>query len=86
MGVELYINSNKDLFDKLYSERDEIESQLGFKMDWLRLDNAKASRILYRINGLNFDDHSNYDSLMEEAIDKVVKMKKVFKDRLNKPL
>lgn len=72
VGVELYINSNKTLFDKLYEDRDEIEGQLGFKMDWQRLDTAKASRIIYRIGGLNFDDHSNYDSLIDETIDKVV--------------
>lgn len=51
-------------------------------MDWLRLENAKASRILYRIPGLNFDDHSNYDKLIDEAIDKVIAMKKVFKEYL----
>ena len=82
IGVELYINSNKALFDKLYEEREKIEEQLGFKMDWQRLDTAKASRILYRINGLNFDDHSNYDSLIDEAIDKVIKMRSIFKDRV----
>ena len=83
VGVELYINSNKALFDKLYDDRDEIEKQqLGFKMDWQRLDTAKASRIIYRINGLNFDDHSNYDSLIDETIDKIVKIKSVFKDRV----
>ena len=82
VGVELYINSNKALFDKLYEDREEIEKQLGFKMDWQRLDTAKASRILYRINGLNFDDHSNYDALIDEAIDKVIKMKTVFQDRV----
>lgn len=82
VGVELYINSNKALFDKLYEDREEIEKQLGFKMDWQRLDTAKASRILYRISGLNFDDHSNYDALIDEAIDKVIKMKTVFKYRV----
>lgn len=82
IGVELYINSNKALFDKLYEEREKIEEQLDFKMDWQRLDTAKASRILYRINGLNFDDHSNYDSMIDEAIDKVIKMRSIFKDRV----
>ncbi|HBI52739.1 MAG TPA: DUF4268 domain-containing protein [Ruminococcaceae bacterium] len=82
VGVELYISSDKELFDKLYKNREDIEKQLGFKLEWLRLDNAKASRILHKINGLNFDDHSNYDSLIEEAIDKVIKMKSVFKDKI----
>lgn len=82
IGVELYIASNKELFDKLYAEHEKIEKELGFEVDWQRLDNAKASRILYKISGLNFDDHSNYDQLIEEAIDKVIAMRDVFKNRL----
>ena len=82
IGVELYIASNKELFDKLYAEHEKIEKELGFEVDWQRLDNAKASRILYKISGLNFDDHSNYDALIEEAIDKVLIMREVFKNRL----
>ena len=34
---------------------------------------------MYRIPGLNFDDHSNYDALMNDIIDKVVMFVKVFK-------
>lgn len=82
ISVELYIFDNKALFDKLFEERKEIENQLGFEMEWLRLEKSKASRILYKIKGLNFDDHSNYDKLIEEAIDKAVKMREVFKKRL----
>lgn len=82
IGVELYIASNKELFDKLYAEHEKIEKELGFEVDWQRLDNAKASRILYKISGLNFDDHSNYDQLIEEAIDKAIAMRDVFKNRL----
>ena len=82
ISVELYIFDNKALFDKLFEERKEIENQLGFEMEWLRLEKSKASRILYKIKGLNFDDHSNYNELIEEAIDKAVKMREVFKKRL----
>mgnify|MGYP001338970576 CR=1 FL=1 len=82
ISVELYIYDNKALFDKLFEEHEEIEHQLGFQMEWLRLDNSKASRILYKINGLNFDDHSNYDELIETAIDRVIKIREVFKNRL----
>ena len=82
ISVELYIYDNKALFDKLFEEHEEIEHQLGFQMEWLRLDNSKASRILHKINGLNFDDHSNYDELIETTIDRVIKMREVFKNRL----
>ena len=76
--VEIYIADNKELFDYLAERKDEIENALGFKMEWVRLDNKKASRIRYAIPGLNFDDHSNYDALMDKIIEKVIVLKKVF--------
>ena len=82
IGVELYITDNKELFDKLYSRKDEIEEELGFQLDWRRLDNSKASRIVYHIKGLNFDDHSNYDELMNKTIDLAVLMKNTFKKNI----
>ena len=78
----MYIGNNKELFDKLYEKRETIESELGFKVEWLRLDNKKASRILSKIPGLDFDDHTNYDDLIEEAIDRVIKMRNVFKKHI----
>ncbi|WP_455529649.1 DUF4268 domain-containing protein [Ruminococcus sp.] len=82
VSVELYIYDNKALFDQLYEERKDIHKELGFELEWLRLENKKASRILHKIDGLNFDDHSNYDKLIEEAIDKAIAMRDVFKNRL----
>lgn len=78
IGLEIYINDNKDLFDSLYSKKDTIEQDIGFSFDWQRLDNKKASRILHKISGLDFDDHSNYPALMNTIIDKTIIMKKVF--------
>ena len=80
--VELYINNDKDLFDRLYKEKDDIEAALDMQLDWRRLNHKKASRILYRIPGLNFNDHSNYTTLMTEIIRVVLKMRKVFSARI----
>ena len=80
--LEFYINDSKELFDTLFDVKDEIESALGFGFEWNRLDGKKASRIIHRIPGLNFDDHSNYEQLMNEVIDKAVKMRDVFKKYL----
>lgn len=79
IGIEVYINDNKELFDKLYSASKEIQNELGFSMDWQRLDNKKASRIIYYIGGLDFDNHENYDELINKTIDKVVIIKDTFK-------
>lgn len=83
IGVELYITDNKEFFDKLYQRKDEIENDLGFKLDWRRLNNSKASRIVTFIKGLNFDDHSNYNELMNKTIDLVVLMRDIFKKYIN---
>ncbi len=77
--VECYISDNKDLFDTFSDHKEEIESALGFELIWDRLDGKKASRIKYRIDGLNFDDHSNYNELMNRTIDVAVKMRDTFK-------
>ena len=79
IGVELYISDDKELFDKLYEKKNLIEDEFGFNLDWQRLDNSKASRIKYYINGLNFDNHNNYDELINKTIDLAVIMRDVFK-------
>ncbi|SFI24511.1 protein of unknown function [Pseudobutyrivibrio sp. OR37] len=79
VGVELYIPDNKELFEKLYLQKEEIDEKLGLHPDWQRLDGKKAARILYRMPGLDFEDHSNYESLMNEMIDKAALFAKVFK-------
>ena len=67
-----------------YKYKDDIESKTGMTFDWQRLDDKKASRVLYKIHGLNFDNHTNYHDLMEEIITKILVMRKVFKDYLVK--
>lgn len=77
--VELYINNNKALFDKLKNQKEAIEEQLGMKLIWDRIDTKKASRIKYSIEGLDFEKQDNYPVLMNASIDAAVKMRDVFK-------
>lgn len=78
IGIEVYINNNKELFDALYEHKDNIESEIGLAFEWNRLDNKKASRIVHKISGLDFDNHSNYNQLMNDIIAKVLLAKPVF--------
>lgn len=78
IGIELYINDNKELFDVLFDNQNDIETELGFKFLWQRLDDKKASIIRCYVDGLDFGNHSNYKELMENVIVKVVAMREVF--------
>lgn len=82
ISIEFAIKDNKQMFDSLYKMRETIESELGFSMQWQRLDNKKASRILYYIDGLDFDRQENYDELINEIIDKAIIMRDVFKQHI----
>lgn len=53
--------------------------KLWGKPDWQRLEGKKVAKILLKMSGLNFDDHSNYDYLMNEMSDKVVFFSRFFK-------
>ncbi|MFC5631730.1 MULTISPECIES: DUF4268 domain-containing protein [Streptococcus] len=82
IGIEYYINNDKDLFDKLQLSAQKLEEELGFVLEWRRLDNQKASRIIHYISGLDFNNQTNYPQLIEEVIDKVVRMKEIIKEYL----
>lgn len=76
--VSLWINDNKDIFDALFQRKDEIETALGFGLEWNRLDNKKASYICTYIKGLDFKKQDNYPMLMEQIVGLVLKMRNVF--------
>lgn len=80
--LELYILDNKKLFDHLFEDKEKIENTLQMNFSWERLDGKKASRIKHDVLGLDFSDHSNYPQLMDECIEKILKMRDVFKKYL----
>lgn len=80
-GVDLYIDAgdkerNEDIFDKLYSSKEDIESKFGDTLEWQRLEIRRASRILYSIEqgGLRDSDRwPNIQDAMIEAMDRFSK-------------
>ncbi len=80
--LEVYISDNKTLFDTLYAHKCEIEDTLSMTFCWDRLDGKKASRIKHDIPGLDFENHDNYPVLMDEIVEKVIRMRAVFKNYL----
>lgn len=76
--IGVWVTDNKELFDKLFSNKEEIESACGLELVWQRLDNKKASLVCTYIQGLDFDNHENYPELINKSIDTVLTMRKAF--------
>lgn len=77
IGVELYINDDKELFKSLLSNKDEIESVIGFALDWRELPERKASRIVIE-KEVKLDNHDLWPQQFEYIMDVCMKMKKAF--------
>ena len=63
--VELYIGKpskeqNKKIFDYIYTHKNEIEQKLDVKLEWLRGDDMKASKITYTLNDIGIEDKANW--------------------------
>ena len=85
-GCELYIDTgdkekNEELFDKLFSQREEIEASLG-PLSWERLDHRRACRIARIIEVLSNDEKSIED-IKCWAIKSLREFKNMFGSRIN---
>ena len=75
-GICLWITDRKEFFDNAYAHKEEIEKELGYQLNWYRLDQKKASAIYAQIPGFSPDNSDNYVELMNAAIDTTLALKK----------
>lgn len=82
ISCSLWIENNKELYNKFFSHKVEIEEELGYQVRWDYKEGNKASSIDIRSNfklNLKSDDLSNgYEWLLTKAED----FKRVFKKYL----
>ena len=79
---DFYINNNKALFKELEGQKDSIEKELGFSMDWQELPNAKASRIAIKKSFDDVKDENNINSAYAWFMERGEKIASVFKSYL----
>jgi hypothetical protein len=87
--VELYIDTgeekeNKRIFDRLFSQKDEVEKKFGSGLDWQRLEGKKASRVRYVVEGLGLEDRENWPELHERLIDAMIRLHNAFKSEIDR--
>lgn len=65
---------NKFIFDELALKRDIIEKKFGYPLDWMRLDDKKASRIIFEIpfDSYNEDKWPDAVNWMNENMNQLI--------------
>lgn len=82
IGCSLWIDNNKELYNKLYYNRESIENELGYKLNWDYKENSKASSINiiceFKVDFKSDDLSAGYEWLLQKAED----FKRVFRKYL----
>ncbi len=81
--VEAYIDfgdadTNKALFDRLHSEREDLERAFGEPLSWERLDERRASRVAVYCPGAVDVNSDELARLRAWAIERLLKFRSVF--------
>ncbi len=71
VGCEIYIRNDNELYDQLYKNKDTIEKELGFEVEWMELPDATASRIIITHKGdpRNRDKWNEYNEWLVKTAD-----------------
>ena len=89
-GLELNIDTgdrttNKAIFDALFKQRSEIETEFGEPLDWRRMDDKKSSRIVKMFEGQgSLSEPEKWSTLQETMIDALIRMDAALRPRLTK--
>ena len=75
-------NENKELFDKIYSHKEKIETSFGDQLDWQRLDDGKGSRIAYWLKDVSVFNEEDWPQMIKFLTSNMVKFEKSIKNIL----
>ena len=78
-------NLNKELFDRLKNDQQQIEKAFGSPLEWERLDSRRASRIASYRSG-RIEDVATHDEILRWGVERLLKLKDVFNLRLAEAL
>lgn len=81
LGVELWVTGPlaKQHFANLQSRKQEIESQLGYELDWQELPEAKAVRVATWYTDAPLDDEERWPEYIEWLTQRLVRMDAVLR-------
>jgi len=75
---EFYIRNNKELYHKMYKQKAEIEAELGYKLIWEELPEAKASSIYIKKENVKVKDRKTWQGSHKWLMEAASKFSEVF--------
>ncbi len=69
----------KSRFANLLVQRNEIEAQLGFELDWQELPESMACRIATWYPNASLEDENRWDEYLEWTVQRLIKMDQVLR-------
>lgn len=81
--VEVYFSrgekkENEFIFDELKNNKEKIEELFGDELIWERLDEKKATRIKYQLDGVSLYDENDWNEMIEFLIDSMNRLHNAF--------
>ncbi|MDT0293962.1 DUF4268 domain-containing protein [Mesonia ostreae] len=71
---------NKELFDFIYSKKEQIENDFGAELTWERMDDNVTCRIKYQHDGVSYFEEEDWQTMNEFLVDSSVRMENAFKE------
>lgn len=81
--VQIWIWDSKELFDYLQESKDEIESELGYELEWISSENNKSSSIEI-VKIADIKDESTWNENIKWQLTKAAEFYDVFSHRIKK--
>ena len=88
-SVDLYIDTgdkqrNKAVFDALQAQQAAIEADFGERLEWLRLEHKRSSRIIRRFEEGGLTPTDDWPALQDRMIDAMIRLDRAFRERVGK--
>src|SRR4030042_1550175 len=83
--AEIYINRgtierNKETFDALFKQKDELEKAFGAPLIWERMEDRITSRVKYQLDGVDIFNEEDWSKMISFLVDTTIKMHQAFKE------
>lgn len=79
--VQLHIPNSEELFENLYDSKDEIESELGYELEWINPENTKSANIII-VKKTDVNDESTWEENIKWHLTRATEFYNVFANRV----